>query len=70
LHHLTPEDAAYAFVEIRPLLGNCRFRDCRHLSEPDCAVIAAAARGEISNRRYASYRRLADELARKRAAWE
>jgi ribosome biogenesis GTPase len=70
LHHLTPEDAANAFVEIRPLLGNCRFRDCRHLSEPDCAVIAAAARGEISNRRYASYRRLADELSRKRAAWE
>jgi ribosome biogenesis GTPase len=70
LHHLTPVDAANAFVEIRPLLGNCRFRDCRHMSEPGCAVLDAVARGEISKRRFGSYRRLADELSRKRAAWE
>jgi ribosome biogenesis GTPase len=70
LHHLTPADAAQAFVELRPLLGNCRFRDCRHVSEPGCAVLDAARRGEISDRRYGSYRRLADELSRKRQAWE
>ena len=70
LHHLTPEDAARAFVEFRPWLGDCKFRDCRHLSEPGCAVLEAKARGEISERRFLSYARLADELGRKRAAWE
>jgi ribosome biogenesis GTPase len=70
LHHLTPEDAARAFVEFRPWLGQCRFRDCRHLAEPDCAIHAAKARGEIAEGRYASYARLAEELGRKRAHWE
>ncbi|HEX2827226.1 MAG TPA: ribosome small subunit-dependent GTPase A [Burkholderiales bacterium] len=70
LHHLTPEDAAQAFVEFRPWLGDCRFRDCRHLAEPDCAIHAAKARGEIAEGRYASYARLAEELSRKRAAWD
>jgi ribosome biogenesis GTPase / thiamine phosphate phosphatase len=70
LHHLTPEDAARAFVEFRPWLGDCRFRDCRHLTEPDCAILAAKARGEIAQGRYASYARLVEELARKRPHWE
>jgi ribosome biogenesis GTPase / thiamine phosphate phosphatase len=70
LHHLTPDDAAHAFVEFRPLLGQCRFRNCRHLSEPGCALAEAHARGEIAERRYAAFRRLAEELAHKRAAWE
>jgi ribosome biogenesis GTPase len=69
LHHLEPADAAQAFREFRPALGHCRFRDCRHTGEPDCAVQAAASRGEIAEQRLASYRRLAGELARKRAAW-
>jgi ribosome biogenesis GTPase len=70
LHHLAPADAAEAFVEFRPSLGHCRFRDCRHTGEPDCAVQTAAARGEIAGQRLASYQRLAGELARKRAAWD
>ena len=65
LHHIKPEDAAQAFVEFRPWLGQCRFRDCRHVSEPDCAVAAAVERGEISARRLASYRKFAEELNRK-----
>jgi ribosome biogenesis GTPase len=70
LHHLTPDDAARAFVEFRPFLDRCRFRDCRHLTEPGCAVLAAKSRGEIAERRYASYARLADELGRKRPEWD
>ncbi len=46
------------FVDFRPYLGRCRFQDCAHLNEPDCAVLAAVARGEISPSRYQSYRRL------------
>ena len=70
LHHLTPEDAARAFVEFRPWLGDCKFRDCRHLSEPGCAVLDAKARGEISERRFASYVRLAQELLNTRPSWD
>ena len=70
LHHLTTEDAARAFVEFRQWLGDCRFRDCRHLKEPDCAILAARSRGEISGGRYASYARLAEELSNKRQHWE
>ena len=65
LNHLSAQDAAHAFVEFRPWLGQCRFRDCLHLQEPGCAIKAAADRGELSERRLGSYRRLAAELTRK-----
>ena len=51
-----------AFVELRPLLGRCRFRDCRHESEPGCAVTDATARGEIDPRRLAHFRVLQREI--------
>lgn len=43
------------FREFRELLGQCRFHDCQHLSEPGCAVKDATARGEIAQQRYESY---------------
>ena len=46
------------FREFRPYLGQCRFNDCRHLSEPGCAIHAALAEGAILERRMQSYRRL------------
>jgi ribosome biogenesis GTPase len=53
LAHLPPHAIEEAFVEIRPLLGQCRFRDCRHDREPGCAVQAAVDRGEIAPHRVA-----------------
>ncbi len=53
LAHLAPHAIEEAFVEIRPLLGQCRFRDCRHDREPGCAVQAAVQRGEIAPHRVA-----------------
>jgi ribosome biogenesis GTPase len=50
-----PTGLDHAFVEFRPHLGNCRFSDCRHRSEPGCAVRAALDRGTIAAERYASY---------------
>jgi len=64
LHHLEIPELAEAFVEFRPWLGRCRFRDCRHLSEPGCAVAAACAAGRISDRRLESYRELLGERDR------
>jgi ribosome biogenesis GTPase len=51
LAHLAPHAIEEAFVDIRPFLGKCRFRDCRHDREPGCAVQAAAERGEIAPQR-------------------
>jgi ribosome biogenesis GTPase len=54
-----PEDELdHGFREFRPYLGQCRFHNCRHLSEPGCAITAAVAEGSILERRMASYRKL------------
>lgn len=52
---LPTEDVAFSFPEMAPLMGKCRFANCRHRSEPDCAILAAVAMGAISARRYESY---------------
>jgi ribosome biogenesis GTPase len=59
--HLTRvprEELGHGFREFRPHLGQCRFNNCRHLSEPGCAIIAAVADGYILERRMQSYRLL------------
>ncbi|HZC05720.1 MAG TPA: ribosome small subunit-dependent GTPase A [Ktedonobacterales bacterium] len=56
------------FREFRSLAGSCAFTDCQHLSEPGCAVIAAARSGAIDAERYGSYRRLAG--AHDGSAWD
>ena len=45
-----------AFPELRDV--RCRFTDCTHLREPDCAVLAAVAQDRIAPTRYASYRKI------------
>ena len=50
------------FPELRPHLEQCRFGDCAHDAEPDCAVRRAVESGEVSAERYDSYRRLRTEL--------
>ena len=50
------------FPEFRPYLGRCRFDDCTHIREPDCAVRAALAAGKIRASRYESYAKLLEEV--------
>ena len=47
LAHFGAAALEHAFVELRPLIGHCRFRDCRHDREPGCAVQAAVADGRV-----------------------
>ncbi len=54
---------ASAFADILELAEACRFRDCRHESEPDCAVLEAVRSGGLDADRFASYSKLAGELA-------
>lgn len=56
---MSPSELADGFVEFRHFQHRCRFSDCRHLSEPACAVREAVEAGEIHDARYASYVRLA-----------
>ena len=51
-----------AFVEFRPFLGLCRFRNCVHGTEPGCAIHEAASRGAIAGPRLETYHRLRREL--------
>lgn len=64
LNHVTIETLPHLFPEFRPHLGQCRFANCRHDREPDCALIAAAGRGEILPQRLQLLHKLRGELAR------
>ena len=57
LQHLYPEIAPYA--------GKCRYDNCRHIKEPECAVREAVESGEISQERYDSYKTQLEEIQKK-----
>lgn len=59
----TGEAAAGAFADVDALAEECRFRDCRHATEPGCAVLAAVAAGMLPAARLDSFRKLQDEQA-------
>jgi ribosome biogenesis GTPase / thiamine phosphate phosphatase len=61
LFHLTEDQIGEAMREFRPYLGRCKFNDCAHLGEPGCAVIEAAARGEVSAERLSFYQVLIEQ---------
>ena len=50
-----------AFSDVEKYLGKCRFRDCRHESEPGCAIRQAIDSGELDAARWESYRNLQSE---------
>lgn len=53
---------ARCFPEIQARSGGCRFQDCRHFSEPDCAVRQAVEAGQIHSSRYRSYQEMLKEI--------
>ena len=62
LNHLSNEEIEMAFKEFRPFLGHCKYSDCKHDHEPECAVIDAVNSGEISAIRLDFYRQLSQSL--------
>ncbi len=58
LNHIKDENLAWGFAEFHPYIGHCKFSNCRHMSEPGCAVILAAQQGKIHSRRLGFYHRL------------
>ena len=64
LNHLTIEQLEQAFIEFRPYLGKCRFNNCKHIHEPDCAIIGAVEDQKISRVRLTYYQGLTQEIGR------
>ncbi|WP_455198936.1 small ribosomal subunit biogenesis GTPase RsgA [Kaarinaea lacus] len=62
LGHADRTEITDGFIEFRPYLGQCKFSDCQHRVEPDCAIIAAVETGKISRERYESYLRILETL--------
>lgn len=62
LWHLDGRQVFAGFIEFAPFLDQCRFRDCRHLDEPDCGLHQALASGLISPQRLASCREIVRSL--------
>jgi ribosome biogenesis GTPase / thiamine phosphate phosphatase len=63
LYHLTEGMLERAFREFGPHLGGCKYYNCRHLIEPQCAVLAAVAEGKITRMRHTLYGQLLHESA-------
>ena len=60
------EDLAHTFREFTPYLGKCRYTDCTHVSDEECAILEAVAKKEISPIRHASYKELYTTLKGKK----
>jgi ribosome biogenesis GTPase len=62
---IEPEDLSWYFPEIAQYNNDCKFNRCSHLHEPGCVVQKKVKNGEISERRYKSYKQIYNELEKK-----
>ena len=60
------EDLPHTFREFTPYLGKCRYTDCTHVGDEECAILEAVAKKEISPIRHASYKELYTTLKGKK----
>ena len=63
LWNMNEDDMAVWFRDLAPFIDDCKFNDCRHVTEPECAVKEAVERGEIVRWRYESYLRILESMA-------
>ena len=59
---LSEQQLAYGFREFQTLIAQCRFNDCRHVKDKDCAIRHAVADGRISANRYQRFLKLRDKM--------
>ncbi len=62
LHHLDVQDLPYFFPEFIPFIDQCKFRNCRHLNEPNCGIIQAFHENKIKQTRLTFYQSLLQQL--------
>ncbi|MFC0141281.1 small ribosomal subunit biogenesis GTPase RsgA [Erwinia mallotivora] len=63
LWHLEPEQITRGFVEFREFAGHCKFRDCKHDTDPGCAIREAVERGDIDESRFDNYHRILESMS-------
>lgn len=63
LADLTVQQLAYGYREFQTLMDRCRFNDCRHWHDKDCAIRAAAEQGDIAMSRYQRFLKLREKLS-------
>ena len=59
---LSESQLAWGFRDFQAYIGNCRFNDCRHVNDKDCAVRLAVANGKIAESRYQRYLKLREKM--------
>lgn len=69
LDDIKAEDLALYFREFEPFIGKCKFGlNCKHHTEPNCAILEAVKNGDITQERYESWKRIYEEI--KTGSWE
>ncbi|NRD75372.1 small ribosomal subunit biogenesis GTPase RsgA [Shewanella sp. VB17] len=68
LWHLPAERVGWCFIEFRDYLGTCKFRDCKHKTDPGCAITQAFKEGKIAEDRYNNYHKIISTLHEQRHA--
>jgi ribosome biogenesis GTPase len=68
--NMAPEEVSHYFAEMRALLPGCKFNNCTHTDEPDCAVKEAWMNHEISEERYKNYLNIYEEIKSNYKHWE
>ena len=67
---IDPASLDQCFADFKPFLGECRYGDCRHQSEPGCRIREAVEQGAIARDRWESYGALLAELESAPREWE
>lgn len=62
LKHFSKEQIIQSFIDFLPFLGKCKFRNCKHINEQDCALLNAVKEGKISSARLNNFHKIISEL--------
>lgn len=65
VNHLQAADLLHYMPDMRHLIGTCRFHNCTHRQEPDCAIQQAVQQGEVAEFRWQFLREISEEIMRK-----
>ena len=63
LWHLEPEQITHGFVEFHDYLGHCKYRDCKHDTDPGCAIREGCRKRAIAETRFENYHRILESMA-------
>jgi ribosome biogenesis GTPase / thiamine phosphate phosphatase len=66
LHHLSFGEIEQGFIEFAPYLGKCRFHNCHHTHEPNCAIQQAVSENKIDGRRFNLFKEISSEFLKPR----